>query len=141
MTTQSTRAVPSELTLKGIDAAGESGKEWRRLLPDNVAGLVEQWSLTIDGPFPGLSYNYVAPVTRQNGTPAALKVWLPDGVKFRAEVDPTDEEVKISQQDGTSICFNFGLSLVVPIEKVDETVNSETERNRREGKEEHRSPH
>lgn len=87
MAMQSTRAVPAELTLKGLDAAGNKGREWRRRLPETVALLVEQWSLQIDGPFPGLSYNYVAPVTRVDGTPAALKVWLPDGSKFQAEVE------------------------------------------------------
>ena len=44
---------------------------------------------------------------------------------------PTEEEIK-RRPTGTDIYYNFGLSLVVPIEKVDEIVNSETEKKRRE---------
>ena len=43
--------------------------------------------MRIDAPFPGLSYNYVAPVTRADGTPAVLKLWFPFETEFNAEVE------------------------------------------------------
>ena len=52
-----------------------------------VAQLVDQWSLTIEAPFGGLSYNYVAPVMREDGSPAVLKVWFPFEAEFRAEAE------------------------------------------------------
>ena len=81
------RSVPASLKLQGEFVAGEAGREWRRQLPDIVAQLVERWSLAIDSPFPGLSYNYVAPVNRSDGTPAVLKVWFPDEPDFQAEAE------------------------------------------------------
>ncbi|MGE0685944.1 MAG: aminoglycoside phosphotransferase family protein [Dehalococcoidia bacterium] len=84
---EATKAVPAGLDLKGASIAGEAGREWRRLLPATVAGLAERWSLTIDAPFPGLSYNYVAPVTQADGTPAVLKLWMPLPREFEVEVE------------------------------------------------------
>jgi streptomycin 6-kinase len=79
--------VPAGLVLKGAIVAGEAGREWRRTLPASVADLVERWSLRIEGPFPNLSYNYVAPVLRADGTAAVLKVWFPFDREFRAEAE------------------------------------------------------
>jgi streptomycin 6-kinase len=75
--TQASQAVPASLTLKGAEII-PAGREWRANLPLLVAGLVDGWSLHIEAPFPGLSYNYVAPVTCADGTRAVLKLWFPD---------------------------------------------------------------
>jgi streptomycin 6-kinase len=87
MPTEPANAVPADLILKGEGVAGEAGREWRRLLPATVANLVEEWSLTIGAPFPGLSYNYVAPVNCEDGTPAVLKVYFPEERAFRASAE------------------------------------------------------
>src|SRR5207237_4436325 len=47
---------------------------WLRALPDLLAQLADRWSLTLGPHFPDLSYNYVAPATRADGTPCVLKV-------------------------------------------------------------------
>jgi len=78
MSKDSPRAVPEDLFLKGAGVLGEAGREWRRDLPDLVTACVEAWGLSIERPFAGLSYNYVAPVQRRDGTPAVLKLWFPD---------------------------------------------------------------
>ena len=57
---------------------GEAGVAWVRSLPDLLAGCARRWSLTILPPFPNLSYNYVAPALRADGTPAVLKVGYPN---------------------------------------------------------------
>lgn len=80
-------AVPGSLDFKGTQQLGEAGRAWRRSLPAVVAGIAEKWSLTVDAPFPKLSYNYVAPVLRPDGSPAVLKVWKPLDAEFRAEVE------------------------------------------------------
>src|SRR5689334_21753977 len=47
---------------------------WLRGLPDLLDRLAARWSLTLGPHFPELSYNYVAPATRADGTPCVLKV-------------------------------------------------------------------
>jgi streptomycin 6-kinase len=66
--------------------AGQEGDEWLAALPALVRDFCAQWGLTLAAPF-NLSYNYVAPVTRADGSPAVLKVGLPSdefltGIEF-----------------------------------------------------------
>jgi streptomycin 6-kinase len=69
-----------------------------------VDRLAKQWELTLEPPFPHLSYNYVAPVTRADGMRcifklsrhiedtrnevAALRLWAGDGCCRLLEADP-----------------------------------------------------
>lgn len=48
--------------------------DWLRALPDLIARLTDQWSLSVKEPFPGIEINYVAPAIRADGTKAVLKV-------------------------------------------------------------------
>lgn len=65
---------------------GEVGHDWIDELPAIVAGCAERWSLRIDPPFAGLSYNYTAPAVRADGTAAVLKICLP-GAEFVTEAE------------------------------------------------------
>ena len=56
---------------------GEAGREWLARLPSLVADAAAQWSLTVFVPFEPLSYNYVAPAVRSDGTDVVLKVAFP----------------------------------------------------------------
>lgn len=58
--------------------AFEGGGEWLQRLPAILAACARRWHLTLAPPFPGLSYNYVAPVTLADGAPAVLKVGAPN---------------------------------------------------------------
>lgn len=49
---------------------------WERL-PTLLADCASRWSLTVQPPFPNLSFNYVAPALRADGTEAVLKIGLP----------------------------------------------------------------
>lgn len=49
---------------------------WGRL-PALLDHCTQRWSLKVLPPFPNLSFNYVAPVLRKNGSEAVLKVGLP----------------------------------------------------------------
>lgn len=69
-----------------IDVRGDSGVEWLRRLPDTIAECERRWSLTVLPPFPELSYSYVAPAVRADGSDAVLKLWVPHP-EFTNEID------------------------------------------------------
>jgi streptomycin 6-kinase len=65
---------------------GGARAEWVRGLPALVAACEGRWSIRVGEPFPGLSYNFVAPATRADGAPAVLKL-SPEGEVRPEEVD------------------------------------------------------
>jgi streptomycin 6-kinase len=75
-------------TLAAADAAallrnrtssnGKAGAGWVRDLPRLITQAAKRWGLSLQPHYADLSYNYVAPVTRQDGTPAVLKLCFPD---------------------------------------------------------------
>lgn len=70
--------VPARLARRKAAARGEPGRAWIADLPAIVAGCVERWALSLDEPFPHLSYNYAVPARRPDGTEVVLKVCFPD---------------------------------------------------------------
>jgi streptomycin 6-kinase len=71
---------------KRLGTHGDDGAAWVERLPAIVTSVAQAWALTLEPHFEGLSYNYVAPVRRADGTPAVLKVCYPDpGGDFRYE--------------------------------------------------------
>lgn len=60
------------------DIIGTAGEEWLEHLPRLLEECAERWSLTIEAPYEHLSYNYVSRVIRSDGSPAVLKVGVPD---------------------------------------------------------------
>lgn len=67
------------------DYFGEEGAEWLAALPTLLAEYSQRWGLTALPPFAGLTYNYVTPVARRDGSPAVLKAGVP-GDEFRASI-------------------------------------------------------
>lgn len=67
------------------DYWGDEGAEWLRSLPALLAEYSRRWSLTPLPPFAGLTYNYVTPVRRADGSAAVLKAGVP-GDEFRAGI-------------------------------------------------------
>ncbi len=57
---------------------GQAGAEWFDRLPDLIRSFAKEWQLTVLAPFPNLSYNFVTPVQRADGSPAVLKLNFPD---------------------------------------------------------------
>ncbi|HEX8289754.1 MAG TPA: aminoglycoside phosphotransferase family protein [Pyrinomonadaceae bacterium] len=57
-----------------LSAYGAAGRRWLDDLPQLVDEIAEKWSLTIEKPFPNLSYNFVVPCIRSDGTQAVLKI-------------------------------------------------------------------
>ncbi len=75
--------IPDYFAAFVADYWGEEGGEWLSALPGLLAEYGRRWDLTPLPAFDGLSYNYVAPVTRADGSPAVLKAGVP-GDEFRA---------------------------------------------------------
>lgn len=72
-----TRGVPAAFArhMRELDPAG--GAAWVERLPELVSELAERWELTVGPPLEPLTFNWVAPATRADGTPAILKLGLP----------------------------------------------------------------
>ncbi|MFJ5059525.1 aminoglycoside phosphotransferase family protein [Streptomyces nigra] len=70
--------VPAELAASQQEYNGEAGRAFVTALPTLTAGFLDRWELTVDGrPMHGVAA-LVLPVTRRDGTPAALKLQLLD---------------------------------------------------------------
>jgi streptomycin 6-kinase len=72
------RTIPEQFACTTREVYGQAGAAWLEGLPELLERLEQHWSLTVDPPFEGLSYNYVAPATRADGTAAVLKVGVPN---------------------------------------------------------------
>lgn len=66
-------APPPRFAPPNADAA-----TWHARLPRRIARYARRWSLDVAPPFPDLSYAYVAPAARADGSAAVLKLAVPD---------------------------------------------------------------
>src|SRR5438067_13109759 len=69
--------IPDAFAWRITSTFKEQGVAWLAELPALVAECARRWSLTVAPPFMALSYNYVAPATRADGTHAVLKLGVP----------------------------------------------------------------
>jgi streptomycin 6-kinase len=79
-----------------MDYWGEEGAAWLRALPALLDEYRACWSLTPLPPFSGLTFNYVAPVTRVDGSPAVLKAGVP-----REEIETEIAALRLCAGSGT----------------------------------------
>ena len=77
--------IPGYFAAFVADFWGDEGAAWLATLPNLLGEYSQQWGLQPLAPFAGLTYNYVAPVTRADGSPAVLKAGVP-GDEFRAGI-------------------------------------------------------
>jgi len=61
-----------------VELYGAAGIEWLSRLPSIIADCEQRWLLTVMPPFEPLSYNYVAPAIRADGTDVVLKLGIPN---------------------------------------------------------------
>lgn len=59
-----------------VDVYGDEGRRWLDALPQTTDECARRWRLRIERPF-HLSYNYVAPATRDDGSRFVLKIGVP----------------------------------------------------------------
>ena len=69
--------LPSTFTQNIIHSFGDTGRYYLDELPQLISEAARRWDLTIGEPF-ALSYNYVCEATRADGTPAVLKIGVPN---------------------------------------------------------------
>src|ERR1043165_1834580 len=69
--------VPERFAADTVAREGAGARAWVAALPGLVAGYLDRWALTLDGPAMHGYVGLVLPVRRRDGTPAVLKVsWL-----------------------------------------------------------------
>ena len=65
-----------------VELYGTTGSDWLKRLPILLAECAARWSLYILPPFEHLTYNYVAPAVRADGTDVVLKAGVPNPELF-----------------------------------------------------------
>ena len=70
--------MPDELAQRIVDVHGARGRAWLDELPERIAACERRWSLAVGDPFPNLSYHWVAPASRQDGSGLVLKLGVPN---------------------------------------------------------------
>jgi streptomycin 6-kinase len=68
---------PAVFTRNVADNWGDAGRRWLAGLPALIDEVARDWELTVGAPYE-LSFNWVAPVRRADGSPAVLKLGVPD---------------------------------------------------------------
>ena len=78
-------SVPEGFARTQVALRGEAGLAWLNRLPALTEEISHRWSLTVGGPFPNLSYNWVAPALREDGASVVLKLSFPGDKEFLTE--------------------------------------------------------
>ncbi len=76
--------LPVDVAQRIRDLGG--GSDWLDRLPQAIEHFAERWSLSIADPFPRLSYGWVAPARRADGTDVVLKLAVPNP-ELRTEIE------------------------------------------------------
>ncbi|MFK3983398.1 aminoglycoside phosphotransferase family protein [Micromonospora sp. NPDC050397] len=69
-------AIPPVFRQNVVGNWGDDGRRWLVELPSRVAAIARDWELTVGDPYP-LSFNWVAPARRADGSAAVLKLGVP----------------------------------------------------------------
>jgi streptomycin 6-kinase len=75
---RSVMALPARFVRTLHEVFPDRGPAWLSQLPALVAQIERRWSIQVGPPFANLSYNYVAPARRADGSEAVLKLGLPN---------------------------------------------------------------
>ena len=75
-----------DFVIRMTDLHGQSARDWLDGLSSLIATLEKRWQIQVSDPFQPLTYNYVAPARRSDGTKAILKLGVPG--------DPFDREAE-----------------------------------------------
>jgi streptomycin 6-kinase len=78
--------IPKEFIRTINELYDKPGSEWLINLPALIVDCERRWCLTVGAPFLPLSYNYVAPGVREDGTEVVLKLGYPN-LALRMEIE------------------------------------------------------
>lgn len=98
-------SIPETFARTQISLRGEAGLAWLDRLPALTEEISERWSLRVGSPFPDLSYNWVMPARRDDGSAAVLKLSFPGDKEFRTAA------AALAAFDGRGICRLLELDL------------------------------
>lgn len=65
---------------------GKDGEKWLDQIPETIKRYEAKWSLKVLYPY-NLTYNYIAPVVRNDGSKAVLKIGFPKDREFQTEIE------------------------------------------------------
>lgn len=74
--------ISDEFACTIVELYGTTGSDWLNRLPILIAECAVRWSLRVLPPFEHLTYNYVAPAVRADGTDVVLKIGVPNPELF-----------------------------------------------------------
>jgi streptomycin 6-kinase len=77
--------IPEVFARRMIEVYGDEGAAWLAGLPALLDACARRWGLMLGPPF-ALSYNYVAPAVRADGTEVVLKAGVPSGPGLQREI-------------------------------------------------------
>jgi streptomycin 6-kinase len=86
------------------DLYGQEGQVWLEHLPQTIQHLEQLWNIQVEKHFSNLSYNFVAPTGRHDGTPAVLKLGFPEELTLEANALKAyagDGSVKLLEHEPT----------------------------------------
>ncbi len=90
--------IPEDFARTQISLRGDAGAAWLNRLPGLTNEFARRWSIKVSPPFPNLSYNWVAPATREDGNHTVLKLSFPGDKEF------VTEAAALEAFDGRGIC-------------------------------------
>lgn len=70
--------IPDAFARFMLQLNGDEGSVWLERLPTILTTCEQRWHLTLGSPFPNLSYHYVIPGVRDDGTPIVVKAQSPN---------------------------------------------------------------
>ncbi len=73
--------IPDTFARFMIELNGDEGRAWLQRLPALLAACEQRWHLTLGTPFPNLSFHYVIPGVRTDGTSVVVKALAPNAEK------------------------------------------------------------
>jgi streptomycin 6-kinase len=72
------KSISDDFTHRIQNTFGEDGRRWLQSLPSILEKLSSTWDLRLKPPFQDMSFNYVAPATRSDGSEVVLKLGVPN---------------------------------------------------------------
>jgi streptomycin 6-kinase len=86
MTSDLANSLPASFKARIIELYGDRGMGWLKHLPALIEYAESHWSIKVMQPFEGLSYNYVAPAIKSDGSELVLKIGVPNP-ELMTEID------------------------------------------------------
>ncbi|MHB1684160.1 MAG: aminoglycoside phosphotransferase family protein [Bacilli bacterium] len=66
--------VPADFVERVRELYGQQGDEWLQSLPELLDRCVSRFGVSLEAPFPNLSWNLILKATKHDGTPVVLKI-------------------------------------------------------------------